>query len=276
MSKFEYITEEEYQSDPDENKSWEYRTIASIFVTENVYVLKKLLEDISPEEVYKTLGMGCFCSSEDHGVFYPYQTINCFKYLVKKGLDINSQDYRDGNTPLHNACSYNHSVVFYILNIGANPNIRNRFGETPIDIYLSEASRDNTIDVDFLRCAIKRGYDVKSKSTRGSSIHFLLVNDLNKYLDIIDLWIRNGFDINSKNDKDETILHYKTNQGILEKLIPELYNRGFDIEAKDNKGIDIIDSFVGFRIENKHKLRKLFKNLISNDVLREAKEPDII
>ena len=64
--------------------------------------------------------------------------------LVKAGADINSADSR-GWTTLHNACASDHrnamTLVFFLLDAGADPNIPNSDGQLPIDLTSNHSVR---------------------------------------------------------------------------------------------------------------------------------------
>lgn len=60
-------------------------------------------------------------------------------FLIKIGLDVNDNKNRWGDTPLHRAAEYTDSDLLRLLvEIGADPNIKNNEGETPLDILLAK------------------------------------------------------------------------------------------------------------------------------------------
>lgn len=66
-------------------------------------------------------------------------------YLLEKGANINSQD-EDGNTLLHKYVKYfNYEMVNTLMQIGADKNIENNNGESPVDIVYNSNPRDDTI-----------------------------------------------------------------------------------------------------------------------------------
>jgi ankyrin repeat protein len=59
--------------------------------------------------------------------------INVLTYLINKGVDINVKLEINGDTPLHCAAAFGHyEVVQLLLNSGADKNIKNKFGMTPL------------------------------------------------------------------------------------------------------------------------------------------------
>ena len=59
------------------------------------------------------------------------------KILVELGADINSICGKNKRTPLHNACAHDKillNIADYLLNLGADPTIKDKFGKTPISI----------------------------------------------------------------------------------------------------------------------------------------------
>jgi ankyrin repeat protein len=77
------------------------------------------------------------------------------KQLIQQGVDVNIKSIH-GNTPLHLACSYQHSLVELLIEAGADVNAVNCFNFTP----LMYAERYPSI----LKLLLKHGADVHIKA----------------------------------------------------------------------------------------------------------------
>eukprot|EP00004_Rigifila_ramosa_P012137 TRINITY_DN2611_c0_g1_i1.p1 TRINITY_DN2611_c0_g1~~TRINITY_DN2611_c0_g1_i1.p1 ORF type:complete len:617 (-),score=122.87 TRINITY_DN2611_c0_g1_i1:104-1954(-) len=71
-------------------------------------------------------------------LFHKFRTVpedTVFQLLHDRGTPVNTQDKRDGNTPLHRACVNNRApVVLALLKIGANPDLQNKRKQTSADV----------------------------------------------------------------------------------------------------------------------------------------------
>ena len=62
--------------------------------------------------------------------------------LLKKGAPVNCQQV-DGSTPLHGASFYGHRIIIeLLLEYGADPTVKNKWGNTPVDEASSQDIRD--------------------------------------------------------------------------------------------------------------------------------------
>ena len=62
--------------------------------------------------------------------------------LLKEGAPVNCQQV-DGSTPLHGASFYGHRIIIQLLlEYGADPTIKNKWGNTPVDEATSQDIRD--------------------------------------------------------------------------------------------------------------------------------------
>ena len=86
--------------------------------------------------------------------------------MVEFGADVNSIGGKNKRTPLHNACAHNRihlNIANYLLDCGADPTIKDKFGKTPISIL------EHNCTLKF-RIASSEGYEsiekVKKKSRK--------------------------------------------------------------------------------------------------------------
>lgn len=86
--------------------------------------------------------------------------------LVAAGTSVNGVD-KTGATPLHRMVrrANAHALVKRVLDLGADPNIRDSQGRTPLVIVASEKS----VDVAMAMLLLEAGADSTIKSTRGAS-----------------------------------------------------------------------------------------------------------
>ena len=79
-------------------------------------------------------------------------TYSCIYGFVERGIDINKNgDYRsdcDGTTPLGHACEFRRCLLIRsLLENGANPNLADEHGMTPLDSVIMGHSPDDTIGI---------------------------------------------------------------------------------------------------------------------------------
>lgn len=271
------FSDNDYDSDSyKRQKTWDRETLCSIFKHDNVNLLKEALKELSPRAIYKLIEDGCLADCEYEPE--PYNSINCFKYLIKRGLKINTKD-SDGFTPLHYACMFNHRAILYILRKGGNPDSSGKHGETPIRLYIHNGGTN----LEVIKEAINRGFDVESTDYNGESLIHSIQSYDEHFLPLLDLFINNGFDINIKDDHGNTFLHgnsddrskmhhlYVNRRKINETLIRELHKRGFDFNAKNKKEVSVIDSFKGY--PNIEEMKELVKQLDYDKSHGDIKDP---
>jgi len=267
--------------DSDSNKSvWDHKTLCAIFDCDNVNFLKQALKDISPRQICEIIGVDLLILSPDkyENSSLPRDSIKCFKYLVKRGMDINIRDQM-GCTPLYYACKYNPRAIRYILRKGGDPNAKNIGGETPIKRYITyRFSYKEDFNLEIIREAIDLGFDVKSVDSRGITCLRIdgCINYDERFISLLDLFIQNGFDINTKDNNGNTFLHGISLLGsrIDEDSFVQLYKRGFDFNIKNNEGLSVIDSFRA--VPNKiEEIRELLQKLKEEEEFGESiKEPE--
>lgn len=118
-------------------------------------------------------------------------------YLIDQIDDINMQCEEYGNTLLHICAEYN-NVTFakQLLDLGANPNIKNRYGYTPVQ----EAARRCHNDI-FLLLFMRKDVD-KYQLTKNKEdlLHIIYYN---RYVGYIDTIVYNNRELNDLSLKDK-------------------------------------------------------------------------
>ncbi|XP_040213470.1 ankyrin repeat and SOCS box protein 18 isoform X1 [Rana temporaria] len=156
----------------------------------------------------------------------------CVRYLLHRRADPNAAP--GGRSPLHEACAAGHDdCVQLLLEYGANPNKRSDAGQTPLHLCQINTS---------LRCAellLQYGALVNeiTDTTQDSALHIAARLGL---LDHVDLYIRRGALINSRNGEGETpLIAACTDNGGEEESRLEicrlLLKKGADPEAQDQQ-----------------------------------------
>jgi myosin-5 len=93
--------------------------------------------------------------------------------------DLNYQD-KDGNTPLHHASILQNGtageIMLLLLKNGANPNIKNNRGQTPMHLFMHNSSlRPFDFFQDIMQLMLYQGYDTNIQSQNGcTSIHLAI------------------------------------------------------------------------------------------------------
>lgn len=207
-------------------------------------------------------------------------TLDMVNDKIKSGIDINAKEDFTGWTVLMNAASYNENsaIVDIILKNGADINVRNSVGATAlmlaslhnknpdvIDTLIRHGSDVNTRDEngktaliyackndnpDIIRTLIKHGAktDVRYNDlmnldgTFSQKTAFTLAAEENTNPEVIEIFIKEGANVNSKDDKGNTVLGgavtFNKNPAVIETLI----KHGADVNAKNVFGLTILMS----------------------------------
>jgi len=271
------ISDSAYESDEDIVIKYDYDALCSIFRLDNISMLKDALRHMTPKEIYKMMKQECFTHVTDEGDYEPYKTIRCFKYLIKRGLDINEKD-DDENTPLHYTCMYNQRAICYLLKNGANPNIYNDEGVDSVYCYLDYYKGSGLLS--FLKESIKYGYQFDDNEKRKvliTNMRSILIfdEDTDEFEEVLDFFIEKGFNINYQDDGGNTFMHGSliTNK-IVEKMIEILFNRGFNFKLENNKGITVVNSLYIDKYRATEEDKQIMKDKIVNK-LRDLEYPDV-
>lgn len=158
------------------------------------------------------------------------------KKYIGNGADVNGE--YDGKSLLHFAidnCENNYSeIIEFLINSGANINsCESYLKETPLHRLCARAKPR----IEIVKSLLDRGANVNIENVSGKTPIFYC--NFNFSLELLDLLVKHGADINHKDKYKNTILHddfldYNTEN--FEEFIKELISLGFDINSKNNLG----------------------------------------
>ena len=161
------------------------------------------------------------------------------KFLVEKGADVNAKthfEYSSVETPLLLSLDYEHiesrydensSVAEYLINNGANINVTNEDGETPL-MYASKVHNIKVIEL-----LIQKGADINVFDNYGNTALIYGVNNL----ETVKLLVENGADVNFYKGGSTALIsacEYSHERNI--DVIKYLVSKNANINAQDNKG----------------------------------------
>lgn len=230
---------------------------------------------------------------------------NCMQIawlLNGAGVDVN-QPSLDGKTPLHVAAENRDDPhgknVYFLLQMGADPSIKDLLGNTPLLCAALESCVEHACHLyDDKRTDINAANDhgntaLLIASERGAigMVRDLLNNpakpDPNQVNmhghtplsvafseEICDTLIQAGAKINLKNAKGETSLHTATRIG-KERTVQFLLTRGADVNAADNNQITpLLSAILGYSLAEQglptpkpHIYNKCFQHLINHPAI---------
>jgi len=149
------------------------------------------------------------------------------KKLLEKGANPNARD-KYGRTPLHwTAARGRLSAVEFLLEKGADPNAREQKGCTP----LHWAAYNGRLSV--VKLLLEKGADLHAKDKYGRTpLHFAAEKGR---LDVFILLLKRGADPNARDKYGRTPLHDAAYRGKLD-VVKLLLERGADLHARDKNG----------------------------------------
>ena len=149
-----------------------------------------------------------------YGARYGHRKI--IEFLIHKGADVNAE--KAGVTPLHWASRGNFMQIAELLIAeDADVNAKSDLGETSLD-WANKYNQGNT-------AALLRKHGGRSGSIHGAARD----GDIEAVKD----FLASGTDVNKKDDKARTALHFAANQQIAKFLV----SNEADINAKSNNGL---------------------------------------
>ena len=134
----------------------------------------------------------------------PQRDIHLAEFLLENNyVDVNYKD-SEGNTLLTNACKKDDKdTVSFLVEHGADVNVKNKKGETPLMWFVIE----RPCSPDIIDILIKYGVKINEQDNDGyTALHYACLHECNT--SIILRLIRNGADENIKNNYDMIQMDY--------------------------------------------------------------------
>ena len=161
--------------------------------------------------------------------------------LAEHGLHVNSLLLPEGDTLLHYAVDGGSlEVVEYLIKHGAQVNVANRYGYTPLDEATTFAKTDIVALLKKARATHGRGFSIKVAPTAGwyaapVNPPDILTAAREGQTETVRLLLDRGANIEAENNIGWTVLIHAALNGNTE-TVRLLLDKGADIEAKDNYG----------------------------------------
>ncbi|XP_062382362.1 ankyrin repeat domain-containing protein 22 [Sardina pilchardus] len=160
---------------------------------------------------------------------------------------LNVQEESSGETPIIAACRRgNHHVVKYLLDLDADVSICNKKQRT----CLHYAAKRTYSFLDYLMIAILMPILLIG--------YLILLEKQKKNEDLMKLVLSSKVDVNAKDYRGNTALHYAC-QRKSHTIVPLLLEKEADVSIKNNKGETALD------IANKRKFKKIVTLLKKSD-----------
>ncbi len=184
--------------------------------------------------------------------------IPSMKMLLEQGLDVNDRSSKDGATPLHQACRLKQEeAVAFLLSHGANPNVGDSSGETPLfshyctsrdvmSMLLQAGANPNLpnrkgfypiVLSDYPDLLARYGADpnLLVSSTNNTVFMQRMLNFGDEADAGVQVMLKHGADIHLATADGYTPLMMAAEQG-LSKLVRELVDKGANVHARDRYG----------------------------------------
>lgn len=190
---------------------------------------------------------------------------------------VNSQIYTNWETSLHIECSILRRLEFIniLLDNGADPNIQNKTGNTPLHTFFFFISDKHICKS--LRVLISYGADFTILNSNGDTpLHVLCRNKIEHIIPLAEIICKEGIhnesiikSINIQNGEGNTPLQIVCQSFKNIKVCKFFIEKGGDIHIKNNKGKSCLD-VLGNDFFFKENLQQFYDECTSLDI----KEPD--
>ncbi|KAJ5995518.1 hypothetical protein N7481_002495 [Penicillium waksmanii] len=163
------------------------------------------------------------------------------KFIIRRGADVDVRDFL-GNTPLHVACSTrNEGAVKLLIEGGADVNQIMNTGETALHV----ASNFGEVGIVRLLLETDAEIDIKGNDGRtplhkaalgGTALHLCLSG---KSVEVMEVLLRYGADVNLVDDDGNTVLHKVCRFG-WKDVVKLLLKYGADVDMKGYEGMSAL------------------------------------
>ena len=228
-----------------EKQVWEF---VDIFREGNVQKLKEKLEreNISPNAsgIFND-GMGTYIELPlicNAAKFSP--NAETVKFLISLGTDVNKRDYDPYNdnfnkdSALHQAAFRNRTeIIKALLDAGAEIDIKNAFGETPLMTAVENPGKET----DDIKLLINSGADVNAKDNWGRTVLMYAARNLGRDYtpnpEIVRLLLDAGADAKARDDNGKSVTEYARENKNLSKQARQMIEQAAGTSKKNEKAV---------------------------------------
>ena len=166
-----------------------------------------------------------------------YQTgLELVKLLIKLEADLNVRvNNMDGNVALIASTTFcNYEIADYLLNHGANVNIRDNYGHTTL-MYCSFATGRAAI----AELLLQHGADVNIQNEKGATA--LMCSCVKGFIDVVKLVLQYDADVNIRDNNGMTaLIHSCLIKNADINIVKLLLKRDADVDVQDNCGRTVL------------------------------------
>lgn len=193
----------------------------------NPDLIQLLIDKGCDVNAFDDFGSTALINACGHGNFESVKALIKNSAKLNPGLCKRETCTNSGHTPLHAASFWYPEIVEYLLEKGADVNVKNLEGETPLHYAVGS---DSTRIVAIL---CENGANVNLKNKQGVTPVVKAVQ--RQKSDALDIMLKYKADLSIADNDGKTALHYAAIAGN-GKMAEYLVSKGPDINAKDNNG----------------------------------------